>query len=152
MGPWTRKPSNEKQTKKEVADFFKAEEELTKKGDFDGAVARVDFPVYMLTDDSKGAPEAAAWDKDKYIQVMKPFWEKMPKDAKYTHKATVTVLSDSLVNVTDDFTMAMGKQKMSGRSQAVLVKKDGQWKWKVMTEAGWGGMNPQGSAPEASKQ
>lgn len=149
MGPWSRKPTNEKQTKKEIAEFFKTEEELAKKGDFAGAQARVDFPVFMLTDDSKGAPEAAAWSKEQWTEMMKPFWENMPKDMKVTHKHTITVLSDSLVNVTDDFTMTMGKQKLSGRNQAVLIKKDGAWKWKVMTEAGWGGM---GSAPPAEKK
>jgi hypothetical protein len=141
MGPWTRKPTNEKQTKKEVTEFLKVEEELAKKGDFDGAVARVDFPVYMLTDDAKGTPESDSWDKERYTATMKPFWEHMPKDTKVAHKLVLTVLSDSLVNVTDDFTMTMGKQKLSGRNMAVVVKRDGQWKWKVMGEAGWGGMN-----------
>ena len=32
MGPWTRKPTDEKKIKAEVAAFFKAEEELAKKG------------------------------------------------------------------------------------------------------------------------
>src|SRR5262245_34498817 len=92
MGPWTRKPTNEKQTKKEVADFFKAEEELAKKGDFEGALARIDFPVFMVTDDAKGVPEAEPWTKEKYSQMMKPFWENMPKDVKSTHKQNIVVL------------------------------------------------------------
>ena len=143
MGPWSRKPTNEKQTKKEVADFFKAQEEIEKKSDFDGALACVDFPVYMMTDDAKGVVEAEPWTKEKYAQMMKPFWDNMPKDTKTTHKPTVTVLSDSIVNVTDDFTMTQGKTKLAGRNLSVLVKRDGKWKWKVMGEAGWGGMPAQ---------
>jgi hypothetical protein len=69
---------------------------------------------------------------------MKSFWDSMPKDMKVTHKPQITVLSDSLVNVTDDFRMTMGGKTMSGRNQALLVKRDGAWKWKTMTEAGWG--------------
>jgi hypothetical protein len=152
MGPWSRKPKDEKQVKKEVAEFFKAVEDATKKGDHESMVTRIDFPVYMMTDDSKGTPEAESWDKDKYVATMKPFWENSPKDVKWTHKPTVTVLSDALVNVVDDFTMTAGKQKLSGKSISVLVKRDGQWKWKVMGEAGWGGMNPpQAAQPAAQK-
>ncbi len=152
MGPWSRKPANEKQTKKEIADFFKEEEDLMKKGDPQSMLARIDFPVYMLTDDSKGVPKAEEWNKEKYTAVMKPMMENMPKDMKMTHKQSVTVLSDSLVNVTDDFTMTMGKNKLSGRSLSVLVKRDGQWKWKVMGEAGWGDMpTPPAAAADAKK-
>lgn len=50
-------------------------------------------------------------------------------------------LSDSLVNVVDDFTMTMNKQKISGRNAGLLVKRDGKWMWKTMVEAGWGGMS-----------
>jgi hypothetical protein len=152
MGPASRKPTNEAKTKKEIADFFKAQEEMEKKGDLEGMWASVDFPVYMMTDDSKGVPKSEEWSKEKYIAVMKPMMEGMPKDAKVTHKANVTVLSDSIVNVTDDFTMSAGKNKMSGRNLSVLVKRDGKWKWKVLGEAGWGDMPttpPAAAAPAA---
>jgi hypothetical protein len=140
MGPWARKPTNEKQTRKEIEAFLKQGEEATKKGDLTAAVEQVDFPVFMLTDDAKGQAEAKAWAKDEYVAMMKPFYENSPKDVKYTHKATISVLSDSLAVVIDDFTMTTGKQKMSGRNTSQLVKVGGQWKYKVMTEAGWGGM------------
>ena len=138
MGPWSRKPTNEARTKKDVDAFFKEEDALMKKRDFDGMLARMDFPVYMLTDDSKGVPMAKLYTREEYVKEMKGFWDNMPKDMKVTHKPTVTVLSDSLVSVTDDFNMQMGGKKMSGRNQAFLVKRDGQWKWKQMAEAGWG--------------
>lgn len=145
MGPWSRKPTNEKQTKKEIGEFFMQEEALMKKGDFEATLGRYDFPVYMLTDDSKGVPKAEEWNREKYVATMKPMMENMPKDMKMTHKATVTVLSDSLVNAVDEFTMTMGKTKLTGRNLTVLVKRDGQWKWKVMGEAGWGDEPPAGA-------
>ncbi|MFL5344692.1 MAG: nuclear transport factor 2 family protein [Hyalangium sp.] len=142
MGPEARKPTNEKQTKKEIEDFFKKQEEAMQKGDMEAATAAVDFPIYMATDDMKGTPETKEYNREQYIAMMKPFHDSMPKDTKVTHKPTITVLSDSLANVTDEFTMTMGKQKMSGRNAGLLVKRDGQWKWKSMVEAGWGGMAP----------
>ena len=146
MGPWTRKPTAEKQTKKEIMDFIAQMDALCQKGEFEGMINKVDFPVYMITDDAKGTPEDKAMNRQQYTAMMKPFFENKPKDMKVTHKPNIVVLSDSLVNVTDEFTMTMGGTKMSGRSASLLVKRDGEWKWKSMTEAGWGGM----SAPTAA--
>jgi hypothetical protein len=139
MGPWTRKPANEKATKKEITDFLKQMDEHHKKGDFEAATNAIDFPVYMVTDDSAGMIQGDGWSRDRYVQMMKPFFENMPKDIKLTHKPTIQVLSDAMATVVDDFTMTMGKQKMAGRNLTLLVKRDGQWKMKVMAEPGWGG-------------
>ncbi len=150
MGPWTRKPINEAQIRREVTDFFKQEELLMKRGDFDAMAARIDFPVFMATDDAKGVPAAKLFEREEYVSMMKPFYEDWPKDAKVVHRPTITVLSDSLVSYVDDFTMTIGQQRLSGRSNGLIVKRDGQWKWKVMAEAGWGDL-PQpgvGGSPE----
>jgi hypothetical protein len=149
MGPWSRKPADEGAVKKEVAAFFKAQDENEKKMDMNAMLDAIDFPVTMMTDDSKGVPKVEAWSRDQYEAMMKGMMAGMPKDMKVTHNPTVTVLSDSLVNVTDNFTMSMGKVKMSGRNLSVLVKRDGKWKWKVMGEAGWGDMPSPAAAPAA---
>jgi hypothetical protein len=142
MGPSSRKPTDEKKTKKEIDEMFKKAEEAHMKGDMEAMAALHDFPVFMATDDAKGAVETKSYSKEEFIAMMKPFFENMPKDTKTTHKSVVVVLSDSLANVTDDFTMTMGKTKMTGKNSGLLVKVDGNWKWKVMVEAGWGGMAP----------
>ncbi len=147
MGPWSRKPTNEAATKKEIAAFFKQMEENEKKMDVDAMLSAIDFPVTMMTDDSKGVPKVEQWSKEQYGSMMKGMMANMPKDLKTTHKPTVTVLSDSIANVTDDFTITQGKNKMTGRGMVVLVKRDGKWMFKVMGEAGWGDMpSPTASA------
>jgi hypothetical protein len=86
--------------------------------------------------------------RDEYLAEMKPFWDTMPADLKTKHKYTISVLSDSLASVVDDFTMTMGKVKVSGRSAATLVKVGGAWKWKTKAEAGWADMGaPPAVAP-----
>ncbi len=142
FGPGARKPTNEKQSKKEIEDFFKKVQELEKKGDMEGMFAVVDFPVFMVTDDLKGVPESKEYSREEYVAMMKPMFENMPKDMKMTHKPTIFMLSDSLATVIDDFTITQGKQKVTSRNMSLLVKRDGQWKWKVMAEAGYGGMSP----------
>ncbi len=146
MGPGARKPTNEQQTKKEIQAFFKQMEEIEKKRDFEAMIAMHDFPVYMATDDLKGVPEGKEYSREEYTAMMKPFYETMPKDLKVTHKPTISVLSDSLVSVIDDFTMTQGKQKITGRNTSLLVKRDGQWKWKTLIEAGYGGMPAEGAS------
>jgi hypothetical protein len=145
MGPWSRKTDDAK-VKKEIQKFLALADEAEKKGDMQAQMDTVDFPVYMTSDAAGGKIDAAEWSREKWEQMMKPFYENMPKDMKTTHKRTITVLSDSLANVTDEFVMTAGKQKLSGRNVALLVKRNGDWKWKSMTEAGWADM---GEPPQA---
>lgn len=141
MGPWTRKPTDEGKTKKEIQAFLKEEDALMKKRDFEGMLSRIDFPIFMTTDDSKGMPKAETVDRQKYSEMMRPMFEQMPADHQVTHKPAITVLSDSLAVVHDDFTMTTGGKKYSGKSSCLLVKREGQWRWKSMVEAGWGDMH-----------
>ena len=136
MGPWTRKP-NEAKTRKEIEAFIKEQDAITKRRDFDAELARADFPVFMATDDSKGVRKTGTYDRQMYTEMMKPMFE-MAADAQITHRPNITVLSDSLAAFTDDYTAAMGGKKYNGRLAGLLVKVDGQWKWKAIYEAGWG--------------
>lgn len=149
MGPMARKPTNEAQAKKEIDAFIKAEDALFAKKDWDGLLARVDFPVFMATDSLAGVPSTQSSTREAYLAEMKPFWEQMPAGSSTKHKLTISMLSDSLANVVDDYEMTMGKTKMKGRNASLLVKVNGQWKFKMMTEAGWGDMNnaPAAAAP-----
>ncbi len=149
VGPPARKITDEKKTKKELEEFFKKGEEAEKKGDMDVMFASIDFPIFMATDDLKGVPESKAYSKDEYVAMMKPMMESMPKDTKTTHKRTVTVLSDSLANVVDEWTMTAGKVKVTGKNAALLVKVGSDWKTKTVVEAGWGGMGPPAPAADA---
>ena len=149
MGAPSRKPTDEKKTKKEIEAFMKTCEANEAKQDWDAELTMIDFPVYMATDDAKGTTEGRPVTKEQYVEMMKGMGE-MPKDMKTTHKPTVTVLTDSLAMMVDDFTMTMGKNKLSGRNASLMVKVDGAWKRKMMVEGGWGGMTPPPAKTTAS--
>ncbi len=147
MGPWTRKVKDEGAVKKEITAFFKQDAEIAKKGDFEASLGMIDFPVFMATDSAKAGPETRQYTREQYVAMMKPMYQ----PTEMTHKPTVSVLSDTLVNVVNDWSMKMGKEKVSGRNMGLLVKRDGKWMWKVMAEAGWGGMAAGGSGSEGMK-
>jgi hypothetical protein len=138
MGPWTRKPTNEAKTRKEIEAWVKEGDAILKRRDFQADLARADFPVYMATDDSKGVPRTETYNRQKYTEMMKPMFEQMSADTQVKHDLGITVLSDSLASFTDDYVMTMGGKKYSGRSAGLLVKREGEWKWKAFFEAGWG--------------
>lgn len=140
MGSAGRKPKDEKAVKREIDAFLKEEIELEKRGDFEAMLPRLDFPLFMVTDDSKGVVTSRSYSQQEYVAEMKPWYEQMPKELRMTHKFTVRVLSEALATVEDEHTTVLGKQKVSGRSEALLIKRDGKWKWKSMVEAGWGEM------------
>src|SRR5215831_6309337 len=96
MGPESRWPKNEKKTKGELSTFYKEWTALWEKGDLNGVADMVDFPVIMMTDDSKGKFGMMQATREQWTAMMAPFVEMMKtvKDLKLTHKETCQVFSD----------------------------------------------------------
>jgi hypothetical protein len=131
------KVMKEQADKKEIMAFFRKMEDAGKKGDLEAAAALIDFPVLMATDDSKGEAQTGSWTKEKWTQVMAPFYKPMP-EMKVTHKPTIFLITDSLASVDDVSTMTMGKKNITTRSNMLLVRVGGDWRVKSMVEGGWG--------------
>jgi ketosteroid isomerase-like protein len=151
-GPWTRPVKNP--DKKGVDQLFKTMEEAWKKGDVNAVAEHIDFPVIMLTDDSKGEVKQTLASREQWLSMMKSMDMNMPKDQmpKMSHKHNVTFLSDTLAVAIEDTKMS-GKMKGNWKSMSVLTKRDGQWKVKQMTQAGWGDMQmPTDTAAEKGRQ
>ena len=148
MAGWVPpKLKNEAKDKQEIQGVYKAMEAAGRKGDLEAAAGLVDFPVTMLTDDSKGQGMGEAWSREQWTQVMTPFYAKPMKDVKVTHKQSVFLMSDSLAAVNDVATVAHAGKTITTRSTALLVRRDGEWRIKAMAEGGWGDMKPpEGSA------
>lgn len=142
IGPWTRKPEDEVTLKKEVDAFFAQEEQFNAAHDLKGAASLIDWPVTFLTDDGQGRVEVESLSMEAFFHKLQPFYEALPKDRRIAHQYRYEFISDSLVEVMDDLTMSVGTESSAGRSMCVLVKKDGEWKRKVIAEPGWGGSAP----------
>jgi hypothetical protein len=143
VGPMSRKVT--KEDKKGVDALFKSVEDSMKKGDVNAFADLVDFPVIMLSDDSKGQVQHFAASREQFIDMMKPMMGMpMPKDFK--HKHTAHFLSDDLAVAVEENSGTMGKEKGKWKAMSVLTLKDGKWKFKEMAEAGWGDMKPSGAS------
>jgi hypothetical protein len=135
--------------KQEIQAALRSMDVAARTGDLDAAAALVDFPVTMMTDDSKGDAMGEAWSRERWTEVMKPFYDKPMKDMKITHKPNIFLLSDSLASVDDVCTMTQGGKTITSRNSAFFIRRDGKWRVKAMAEGGWGDMmaaGPQGTA------
>lgn len=149
MGGWVPpKVKNAAKDKQEITALIKAMESAARTGDLDAAVALVDFPVMMMTDDSKGEAMGEPWSREEWLEVMKPFYEQPMKDMKITHKPSIFLVSDSLASVDDVSTMKMGGKTITSRNSMFLIRRDGKWRVKGMAEGGWGDMMAQ--APQGA--
>jgi hypothetical protein len=136
MGPMTRLPKA--MDTKGVDALYAACEEAHKKGDVNMAAEHMDFPLFMSTDDANGMYSSMTMDKATWVKEMTPWFTSMPKDMKVSMKHKISWHSDTLATVIEENTMTMGKTKGTWTSASMVVKKDGKWMFKSMTEAGWG--------------
>jgi hypothetical protein len=149
VGPMSRAVT--KADKKGVDDLYKAFEDAMKKGDVNAAADLVDFPVIMLSDDSKGVEKHFNATREQWIAIFTPFAANMPKDMKMSSKHTPTFLSDTLAVSIEQTSMAGGKMKGKWAAASFLTSIDGKWKFKEMAEAGWGDMAAPGPAAAPGK-
>jgi hypothetical protein len=142
MAAWKPpKVTREAQDRREIAAFMKKNEQAWKKGDVQAAAALIDFPVLMVTDDSKGEAMAEMWNREKWVNEMEPFFRQpMPEHEVVTHKPQVFLMSDSLASVDSSHTMTHGGKKVTTRSSMLLIRTGGEWRTKAMVEGGWGDM------------
>lgn len=148
VGPMSRKVT--KEDKKGIDELYKTMLAAWKGNDVNAIADLVDFPAIMLSDDSKGEVQHFNATREQWVTMMKPMVGNMPKDMKMKHKHTPHFLSDSLAVVVEETSMSMGKMKGSWKGFSVVTLKDGKWKFKEMSEAGWGDMKPPAAPSGAS--
>lgn len=136
LGP-TARPVTAKD-EKGVAALYKAFDAAMKARDVEALAALHDFPVYMSTDDNKGTFWGMEQSKESWIKDMTPIYTAPPpKDLKHEWKQAVHFLSNDLAVVIETHSQKLGKDKSSWTSASTVIKKNGKWLFKTMTEAGW---------------
>ena len=91
--------------------LLQAMEQAGKKGDLAAAAAHIDFPVLMVTDDTKGQASGDELVEGAVDPGHGAMYEQ-PMDVKMTHRPQIFLASDSLATLNDEVTMTMGKQSI----------------------------------------
>jgi opacity protein-like surface antigen len=143
MGGWMPQTVTKKDTKG-IETMMKAWHEAFMKKDIAGAAQNLDFPVLMVTTDSKGNVMTTSWDHDTWVNNMTKSMASMP-DMKDMPKMPMPkmkydFITNGIASVFETMTMPMGKKSMTTNSHCLVVMKDGKWLVKSMTEGGWGDM------------
>ena len=125
MAAWRPpKVAHEAKDRQEILALFAKMEQAGRKADLDAAAALVDFPVLMVTDDSRGEAYGEPWSREQWMEAMRPFYEK-PMDMRVQHRPTISVLTDSLATVVDHATFTLGGRTVTTRTSSLLVRKGG---------------------------
>jgi hypothetical protein len=139
MGPLSRLPKKAQQNQTELKASFKQWHAVGLKGDVNAMADMIDFPVIMMTDDSKGNFKMEQWNRDQWIAVMKPFMDPAAmKGMSWSSKEACFLLSDDLASCEELISIQGPKMKGKYNAHTILVRIDGKWKVKQMMEAGWG--------------
>ena len=101
----------------------------------DALVKEAHLPITVITDDSNGECITQQWEEDAFRASLQG-----ADGAEIKNDRQYFFLSDNLaVVITEaEVTAADGVQYM--RYADILVKKEGEWKFKCMIQAGWGDM------------
>jgi len=140
----------EAKDRKELQALLRRMEAAGKKGDLEAGAALIDFPVLMITDDAKGEASGESWTRERWLEVMKPFYAK-PMEGEMKQRPTFFLVTDSLATASVEWKMTAGGKTTSGRNALVLVRKGGEWKVKAMMEGGWGDLPMPAGEPPAAK-
>jgi hypothetical protein len=140
MGNWApRKVTKEDRQGIEAA--MDAFQKAWTTGDASTAMAMVDYPIFVATDDKDGNVVVNMQD-----QMVETSMKSMMSDkdvmatASKTPKPKMDIffITDDMAVVTARSQVAMGKDKVETRAMTFLVNKGGKWMIKGQVQGGWG--------------
>lgn len=128
------------QQQKEINEWFAAFDHLSEKFDIEGMANFGKFPMYVISDDSKGNGVTRVWNRADYIKAMKQAMKDTPQDIEYDTVRIPMMISPNLAVVLTEWKI---KGKNSESSQTLkyvdfLLKENQQWKFQTMIQGGWG--------------
>jgi hypothetical protein len=101
--------------------------------------ALIEFPLLVVSDDSRGEAVAITWTRERWLEAMGPISGPLPGVA-VEHRPSVFLLSDAIAVVTDEQTVTRRGRSLPGRLSLVLLRTSAGWRVKSILEAGWGEM------------
>jgi hypothetical protein len=99
------------------------------------------FPIIVMTNDSAGDCVTQEWDRETFVQAMAMNTDGAdPSDMELKNEREPVFLNSDLAIVVTNATVTTNGEQQHMRYVDIMAKKDGQWRFKSMIQAGWGDM------------
>ena len=129
------------QDTKSLMEWFAKYQSHVLKNELDEMAAMAVFPLVVVTDDSDGNYVSQDWD-------IATFKQAMDLTSQGVDLASITIennrnpifLGENLAVVITDAVTTISGQSNQSRYADIMVKQDGEWKYKSMIQSGWGDM------------
>jgi hypothetical protein len=126
---------------KSLMDWFAAYDASAEKNDVEAMSDKALFPITVITNDSHGNCITQEWDRTTFVQSMgMAMAGTNPAEIKMENHREPVFLNKDLAVVITNSTVTIGDQVQHLRYADVIVKMNGEWKFKSMIQAGWGDM------------
>src|SRR5690242_6630236 len=136
-GPLSRRVTHE--NGEGIEALFGAAADAWRKEDMQALLALYDLPIYAGTDNAAGAYQSTECDAEELRAILTALMKSERKDLSRTERRTPHFLSDSMAMVLTDTSVARHGDALGSYTSAILViRKDGDWRFKSGVEAGDG--------------
>jgi hypothetical protein len=98
------------------------------------------FPIIVMTNDSAGDCVTQEWDRETFVQAMAMNTADADQEMELKNEREPVFLNSDLAIVVTNSTVTIDGEQQHMRYVDIMAKKDGQWRFKSMIQAGWGDM------------
>ena len=118
--------------------WFKNYDALAANNNADAMIKEAHLPITVITDDSNGECVTQQWDESAFRASIEG--NASNPNTKIKNDRQPFFLSQNLAVVITEAMVTSGENVQYMRYVDVLVKRNGEWKFKSMMQAGWGDM------------
>jgi hypothetical protein len=123
-----------------LLDWFARYDTHVQRNETDAMADMALFPIIVMTNDSVGDCVTQEWDRETFVQAMAMNTADADQEMELKNEREPVFLNSDLAIVVTNSTVTMDGEQQHMRYVDIMAKKDGQWRFKSMIQAGWGDM------------
>lgn len=123
-----------------LLDWFARYDAHVQRNETDAMADMALFPIIVMTNDSAGDCVTQEWDRETFVQAMAMNTGGADHEMELKNEREPVFLNSDLAIVVTNSTVTMDGAQQHMRYVDIMAKKDGQWRFKSMIQAGWGDM------------
>lgn len=123
-----------------LLDWFARYDAHVQRNETDAMADMALFPIIVMTNDSAGDCVTQEWDRETFVQAMAMNTADADQEMELKNEREPVFLNSDLAIVVTNSTVTMDGEQQHMRYVDIMAKKDGQWRFKSMIQAGWGDM------------